>query len=251
MAQIFLAIARWHIGDVQQAVVLSDMAVATAEASNHPPTAATVRIWRGILNLLRRKPDAVRADADIAIALGREHGMPAYSAGGAALSSWARAYMELYARDVASFRDAVRGLAEAHIRQPAPLFQGLLAELELKTGRIQDALATADEALSMAREDGRASDDAFLHRLRDEIQVKRNGPAAAEGAFQTALAIAKEQGARTYELFAALALARLYRSTGRPADARAVLAPALGGFSPTPEMPEIAEAQALLEALDA
>ena len=45
------------------------------------------------------------------------------------------------------------------------------------------------------------------------------------------------------------ALAKLYQSTGRPADAHAVLAPALEGFSPTPEMPEIAEAQALLAAL--
>ena len=42
------------------------------------------------------------------------------------------------------------------------------------------------------------------------------------------------------------ALAKLYQSTGRPAEAHAVLAPALEGFAPTPEMPEIAEAQALL-----
>ena len=40
-----------------------------------------------------------------------------------------------------------------------------------------------------------------------------------------------------------------YQSTARPAEAHAVLAPALGGFSPTSEMPEIAEAQALLAAL--
>src|SRR5271157_3537029 len=44
-------------------------------------------------------------------------------------------------------------------------------------------------------------------------------------------------------------LAKLYQSTGRPAEAHAVLAPALEGFAPTPEMPEIAEAQALLAAL--
>jgi hypothetical protein len=40
-----------------------------------------------------------------------------------------------------------------------------------------------------------------------------------------------------------------YQSNARPADALAVLAPALEGFSPTPEMAEIAEAQALLESL--
>jgi hypothetical protein len=46
-----------------------------------------------------------------------------------------------------------------------------------------------------------------------------------------------------------LSLAKLYQSTGRSAEAHAVLAPALEGFAPTPEMPEIAEAQALIERL--
>ena len=41
----------------------------------------------------------------------------------------------------------------------------------------------------------------------------------------------------------------LAESRARPADARAALAPALEGFSPTPEMPEIAEAQALMESV--
>jgi hypothetical protein len=45
---------------------------------------------------------------------------------------------------------------------------------------------------------------------------------------------------------AALSLAKLYQSTSRAAKACAILAPALDGFSPTPEMPEIEEAQALL-----
>jgi hypothetical protein len=48
---------------------------------------------------------------------------------------------------------------------------------------------------------------------------------------------------------AAVSLARLYQSSARHADGHAVLAPALESFSPTPEMPEIAEAQALMEGL--
>ena len=63
--------------------------------------------------------------------------------------------------------------------------------------------------------------------------------APAEEAFLTAIAIAQQQKARSFELRAALSLAKLYQSTGRAADAHAVLAPALEGFSPTPEFPEI------------
>jgi predicted ATPase len=71
--------------------------------------------------------------------------------------------------------------------------------------------------------------------------------ASAEKAFATAVAVAKEQGARSFGLQAALSLAKLYQSINRPVDARAVLASALEGFAPTPEMPEIAEALALME----
>jgi tetratricopeptide (TPR) repeat protein len=61
--------------------------------------------------------------------------------------------------------------------------------------------------------------------------------------------VAKQQGARSFELRGALALAKLYQSTGRPVEAHTVLAPALESFSPTPEMPEIAEAQSLFGTL--
>jgi predicted ATPase len=74
-------------------------------------------------------------------------------------------------------------------------------------------------------------------------------PSASENAFLSAIAVAKQQGTRSFELRAALALAKLYQSTGRAADAHAALAPALEGFAPTPEMPEIAEAQTLLSRL--
>jgi hypothetical protein len=70
-------------------------------------------------------------------------------------------------------------------------------------------------------------------------------------ALQAAIAIAEQQGMRSFGLRAALSLAKLYQSTGRPADAHAVLVPALEGFSPTPEMPEIEEAEELLAAWSA
>ena len=87
--------------------------------------------------------------------------------------------------------------------------------------------------------------------MRGEILLKRDpaNTVPAEHAFLTAIVIAQQQKARSFELRAALSLAKLYHSTDRPADARAVLACALKGFSPTPEFPEIAEAQTLLSAL--
>jgi hypothetical protein len=81
--------------------------------------------------------------------------------------------------------------------------------------------------------------------------VKRDqaGPAPAEEALKTAVSVATRQGARSFGLRSSLSMAKLYQSTGRPAEAHDVLAPALEGFAPTPETPEIGEALALLSRL--
>jgi tetratricopeptide (TPR) repeat protein len=93
--------------------------------------------------------------------------------------------------------------------------------------------------------------EAELHRARGQILLKRDpaDPAPAEEAFLAAIALTKQQATRSFELRAALSLAKVYQSTGRAAEAHAVLAPALDCFSPTPEMPEIAKAKALLAKL--
>ena len=87
--------------------------------------------------------------------------------------------------------------------------------------------------------------------VRGDVLLKRDpadlGP--AEEAYRTAIAIAKQRGARSYELLASLAFAKLYQSTDRPVEAHAALVPALEGISPTPEMPEIAEARGLIKRL--
>ena len=114
------------------------------------------------------------------------------------------------------------------------------------------AIAIIDDALSTCDRTGYRAFEAELHRARGEMLLKCEAanPDSAEAELHSAVAIASEQGARGFGLRAALSLAKLYQSTCRPVDANGVLAPALEGFSPTPEMPEIAEAQALLAALD-
>jgi predicted ATPase len=65
----------------------------------------------------------------------------------------------------------------------------------------------------------------------------------------SAIAIVQSQKARSFELRAALSLAKLYRAANRDADAHAALAPAVEGFPPTQLVFELTEAQALLAAL--
>jgi predicted ATPase len=93
--------------------------------------------------------------------------------------------------------------------------------------------------------------EAEMHRIRAEILLKRDpaDTAAAEQSWHAAIAIAQSQKARSFELRAALSLAKLYCAANRDADAHTVLAPAVGGFPPTQQFPELTEAQTLLSAL--
>jgi len=94
--------------------------------------------------------------------------------------------------------------------------------------------------------------EAEMHRIRAEILLKRDpvDTTAAEQSLRAAIAIAQSQKARSFELRAALSLAKLYRTANRDADAHAVLAPAIEGFPPTQQFPELTEAQTLLAALN-
>jgi predicted ATPase len=107
--------------------------------------------------------------------------------------------------------------------------------------------------LALAKETGERWTDPLLFRCKGGILLQRDpaNPTPAEEAFRAAIAVAQQQGCRSFGLRAALSLAKLYQSTNRLVDAQAVLSPALEGFSPTPEMPEIAEARALLAAIEA
>ena len=189
--------------------------------------------------------------AEKGVALSRAHGLEHYLAFGSLASAWGRA--KLGDRDAGStgLRQALAEYVGQGNKFLLPLFQGLLAEIEAEGEGAEAALAGIDGALALAGETGEHWFDAGLHRIRGEILLKQNpaDPAPAEAAFLAAIAVAQQQKARSFELRAALSLAKLYQSTGRPIDAHDVLGPALEGFSPTPEFPQIAEAKALFEVL--
>jgi len=85
--------------------------------------------------------------------------------------------------------------------------------------------------------------------VRGELLMKLARPdvAAAESAFTRAIGIARGQRTRTFELRAALSLAKLYQTTGRDKAASQLLAPALVGFNVGPEVPEVEQAQRLFK----
>jgi predicted ATPase len=134
-----------------------------------------------------------------------------------------------------------------------PLYQGLLAELEAEGQDVEAALARIDAALSLVAETGEHWTDAFLYRIRGEILLKRDPVkvAPAEEAFLTAVAVAKQQKAKSFELRAAMSMARLWREQGKVQQARELLAPVYDWFTEGFDTRDLKEANALLEELGA
>ena len=246
-----LAATLWQLGEVERARELINSATRRASEIGHIASIADALFWKSYLEIWRGDPLATLSAAEALEAVAREHGMAQYLNEAELHSGWARGRINDPMAGAAQVRRVLAAFVDQGVRVNLGFYSGLLAQLEAETLGADSALARIDEAFGLSEQVEHRCSLPFLHRLRGEILLKRDpaDPAPAEEAFRTAIAIAKEQGARSPHLQAALALAKLYQSTGRPADAHAVLAPALEGFSPTPEMPEIAEAQALLAAL--
>jgi tetratricopeptide (TPR) repeat protein len=246
-----LAVTCWQLGEVERARELIDRATRRSAELNHAPSMATTLGWKSNLEVIRGDAPAALVAAEALKALSREHGMAHWRAVAELTTGWAHGRLHDPSGGAAELTKAVATLAGQGARLQRNVSEALLAEIEVETLGVESALARIDGVLTDAAQAESRSDLTFIHRLRGNILLKRDPPdlSSAEDAYRTAIATAKEQGARSYELLASLSLAKLYQSMDRRADARAVLAPALEGFSPTPEMPEIAEAQALLERL--
>jgi predicted ATPase len=136
-------------------------------------------------------------------------------------------------------------------RVATPLFLALLAEALALAGKIGEGLAALDDALAKAAASGVRAWDAEIHRLRGELtgRLPHPDPAKAEDSFRPALAIAREQGTRGYELRATTSLARLWGEQGRRSEARELLAPLYGSFTEGFDTADLKDAKALLDEL--
>ena len=171
-----------------------------------------------------------------------------YRAFGVFLEGWASAATGAPASGLEDMRRGVQLLREQNVVWFDGLLKIVLAESEAEAGDSDRALAILCEALVTVDRTGYRAFEAELHRARGDMLLKRGAGdlSSAEEALQTAVAIAGRQGTRSFGLRAALSLTKLYQSTNHPADAHAILAPALEGFAPTLEMAEIAEAVVFL-----
>jgi predicted ATPase len=238
------------MGNVDLGRRLIIQAIAEGDETRHVGMISTNCLFLTRFEINRNDPAATLRAAEALLAFSRTHDIALYAIYAEMFASWARGRLYDPETGVTELRQAVTDYFALDNKNSAPLFYGLIADLEAVAGR-DSALASVELALAFAEQTGERWWDPVLLRLKGEILLRRDprNPTPAEEAFRSAIDVAKKQGARSYELVSSLALAKHYQSTGRRVEGHAVLAPALEGFSPTAELPEIAEAQALAAAL--
>jgi class 3 adenylate cyclase/predicted ATPase len=242
-AEILDALALWVLGSVDESLRVADRALADAESAGHAPTMGHALAYAAFLGLFRRNPEAVATYSQALADTVSRYDFPAYWAGIAVfLQSWAKARPAEMRSGLAVYREQNRIWL---------LPEAVLAEAEASAAETDAGLRRLDLALAELERTEERMYEAEMHRIRGEILLKRDpaGTAAAERSLETAIAVAQSQRARSFELRAALSLAKLYRPARRDADAHAVLAPAAASFPPTQQFPELTEAQTLLSAL--
>jgi predicted ATPase len=132
-----------------------------------------------------------------------------------------------------------------------PLSLTYLTRASAKLGQFDDAWRSIGEAVTMVEATKERWCEAEVNRVAGEIALMspERDAAKAEAYFERALAVAREQQAKSWELRAAMSMARLWRDQGKRDEARDLLAPVYGWFTEGFDTRDLKEAKALLDEL--
>jgi predicted ATPase len=125
----------------------------------------------------------------------------------------------------------------------------LLAEACAKLARTTEGLNYLAEAEQIVETANDSYHEAELHRVRGDLLNDIGDLTSAEHSYQQAIAVAKRQSAKMFELRASTRIARLWRDQGKREEARDLLAPVYGWFTEGFDTPILQEAKALLDEL--
>jgi tetratricopeptide (TPR) repeat protein len=239
-----LVVILWVCGERREAYAIAERGLRRARELSFPYGPFTVAYVNSLLSITRRMEgddEGAAAATDAMIEVAQRHGFAFFTATGMlhrcldrALAGESGALDELQ-QSVEIWRHIVVG--EAY----SPWALSGQAEAQAHAGRLADALCSLDEALALAARTGSELYSAETLRIRGELRM-RGGDSGGLADIDAALETARRQGARAFELRAAVSLAR---ATDGSDAARAALLRAIDRIAPDPGYQELQEARAL------
>jgi predicted ATPase len=244
----------WLLGYPAAARNDAEHAIKNAREIGHHTTLLEA-LWRvGYHCILCGDYAAANAALDELIGLADERGSLYWKALGAAVRGWLFAVTGKASDAVRAITSGMSGIASlrstgATFYEPQHLQYLAMAYAEL--GQLDNAWRCIDDAIDKKEKSKEKWGEAEVHRIAGEIALKSlpPDPEKAERYFERALAIARQQQAKSWELRATMSLARLWRDQGKVQQARELLAPVYGWFTEGFDTRDLKEAKALLEEL--
>ena len=250
---VYKSLASWFLGYPDAALLAIDQALRDAREIGDAPTLIYALSHASMVHTQCGKDVAVDAETAEEIALANEKGSPFWAAFGTTTRGCLFAVIGKASDAVRLITSGVDVLRSTQTAMWLPSYMSALARAYADLGQFEDAWRCINEAVTAVETTKETWFEAEINRIAGEIALKSPQPdaAKAEAYFERALAVARKQQAKSWELRAAMSLARLWRDQGKRDAARVLLAPVYGWFTEGFDTLDLKEAKALLDELHA
>ena len=249
----YRSIALWLLGYPSAALADADQALVDAREIGQAATLMLTLTFMQMTHAFCGSYSRATALADELVAIAGEKSSSFWKAAGMLRQGWVRL---LIAR--ASDTASILASANATYRSTGatlltPLYLSLLAAASMEVGLQHDAWRYTHEAIATIEATKEFLFEAEVNRMAGEMALRstERDTSKAQRYFDRALTVARQQEAKSWELRAAMSLARLWRDQGKVQQARELLAPVYGWFTEGFDTLDLKEAKALLEELAA
>jgi predicted ATPase len=241
----------WCLGAPTQAVQRSQEALALAQTLAHPHSLAFAQHIAASLHQRRRDAPAVQGLADALLTLATAQNFPLFVGYGLCWQGWALAMQGQSEVGLAQLHEGMATVLAMGQTLTRPLYLTMLAEALEHASQVEEGLHLLAEALTALTAYEQGDLLAEVYRLQGELLLHQNLPntAQAEACFQRALAIARHQHAKSWELRIARSLGRLWQRQGKRVEARQLLGEVYSWFTEGFDTADLQEAKALLDEL--
>jgi predicted ATPase len=247
------ALALWLLGYSEAALVEANETLKIAREIGQAATLMYALLITSLTRIQRGNYAEANPQLDEVVALAHEKGTFFWKTLGMMYQGWLLALTGKAADAVHMISSGLAAYRSTGATLFGPLHLSYLARAYAELGQFDDAWRCIDEAMTALETTKEKWCEAETNRVAGEIALKSPQPsgAKAETYFERALAVARKQQAKSWELRAAMSMARLYRDQGKPQQARELLAPIYGWFTEGFDTLDLKEAKTLLDGLNA
>ena len=249
IAGAYAGFARTIAGDFDRGQALIETALAAVRQVADPLSFAFAHhIAANTQFLLDAPAECGRFSAE-SWRVAEEHRLVFWLAVGDVMAGWASARLAGGAAGIDRMRRGLHAWQTSGAELHMPTWNAAIADGLLATGAIDEAREILDRALVLAEHRKERFAVPLLLRLKGQVADRQGDVEAARSFFERAIATAREQGARLYEVQAARELARVLLRGDDRATARRILAEACSGLRGGASLACVTEARGLLASL--